>query len=295
MQWCIAYAASARFQAVPDELRRLIRDTFSGWVQTRVNEKANKVWRDLGNRANASGIAGFPALWEKLTDADVLGEFERVEISADEVPNSDGGKPDFDIGDLFVDPKARVKCNADDGTPQLDQVVEENAWLSQFDKIKDEGGKSFNPESEQKLVAEMRLLRQLHDENRWHEANDAWHTSLLPVGGLIRVKSSNQHLWVLKTNDCAALCWPAEQSCANMWRKAKGVKELIWYTCFDIEDVEVLTVRVESPRSLFLQESLIAPVRRLRGSQGHWGHHKAGPLSMRNGVRSSGVWHVRAL
>ena len=46
-------------------------DTFSGWIQTRVNEKANKVWRDLGNRGNASGVASDMALWEKLTDADV--------------------------------------------------------------------------------------------------------------------------------------------------------------------------------------------------------------------------------
>ena len=106
------------------------------------------------------------------------------------------------------------------------------------------------------MVADLRLLRQLHEENAWHKANDAWLTSLLPVGGLIRVKSSNTHLWVLKTNDCASLCWPAEETEPNLWRKAKAVKELIWYTCFDLNDVEVLSLQVESPKSLFLQERL---------------------------------------
>ena len=256
MQWCIAYAAQSNFAAVPDQLRRLLRDTFSGWTQSRINEKANKVWRDLGNRANASGIASMTALWEKLTDAGVLDEFERTEISTDEGLIDCGDKPDFDIADLFVDPKARVKCDVGDGIPELERVAQENAWLSQFDKIRAEEGKSFNPASEQKLVSELRLLRKLHEENLWHKANDAWVTSLLPVGGLIRVKSSNTHLWVLRADDSAALCWPAEQVSANLWRKAKGVKELIWYHCFNLDDVEVLPVRVESPKSLFLQERL---------------------------------------
>jgi len=257
MQWCIAYAAQTGFQAVPDELRRVIRDTFSGWIQSRINEKANKVWRDLGNRANASGIVSNMALWEKLTDEDVLGEFDRAEISVDHSDVDSGGdKPDFDVDELFADPKPRVKCKVGDGVSELERVSKENEWLAHFDKIKDDGGKSFNPESEQKLVAEMQLMRTLHAKNLWHKANDAWVTSLLPVGGLIRINATMTHQWVLKTNDCSALCWPAEQSSPNMWRKAKGVKKLNWYTCFDLDDVEVLTVRVESPKSLFLQEKV---------------------------------------
>ena len=257
MQWCIAYAAQVRFEAVPDELRRLIRDTFSGWTQSRVNEKANKVWRDLGNRANASGIASKTALWEKLTEARVLNEFEREEIADDGIYD-DGDRASVDISELFADPKRRVKCDGDkpDLDSELEWVAKENEWLSKFDKITADSGKSFNPESEQMLVADLRLLRQLHEENAWHKANDAWLTSLLPVGGLIRVKSSNTHLWVLKTNDCASLCWPAEETEPNLWRKAKAVKELIWYTCFDLNDVEVLSLQVESPKSLFLQERL---------------------------------------
>ena len=129
----------------------------------------------------------------------------------------------------------------------------ENAWLKKFDRVLKDTGKAFNPESEQVLVAELRLLRLLHEGNMWHRANDAWHTSLLPVGALIYVQSIDAHLWVLKTNDCAAMCWPAEQVELHMWRKGK-VTELVWYTCFDLEDVQVLQFEVLSPQSLMLQD-----------------------------------------
>ena len=128
--------------------------------------------------------------------------------------------------------------------------------MKEFDRILKDSGKSFNPESEQLLTAELRLLRTLNEQHLWHRANDAWLTSLLPKGGLIRVKSlpDSPCLWVLKTNEAAALCWPAEQTAVNMWRKAKSIKELTWYTCFDLDDVEVLTVKVLSPQSLLLQD-----------------------------------------
>ena len=58
----------------------------------------------------------------------------------------------------------------------------------------------------------------------------------------------------MKTNESAALCWQAEKMELHMWRKAKDIKELTWYTCFDLEDVEVLQVEVLSPQSLILQE-----------------------------------------
>lgn len=260
MQWCIALAAQSQFKAVPGELRRLIRDTFSGWIQSRVNEKANKVWRDLGDRANASGMPSKAALWEKLTDENVLmGEFEREEITDDGL--GDDGEVTLsskEISDLFADAKRRVKVDGDkpDLDSEIQRVAKENEWLSKFDKITEDSGKSFNPETEQKLVHELRLLVHLREHKAWHNAKDAWFSALLPVGGLIFVKSSGMHLWVLKTSECGALCWPAEQVEANMWRKAKKVKELVWYHCFDLADVEVLSIRVESPKSLFLQEMI---------------------------------------
>ena len=52
--WCIAFAAQSQWKEVSSHLKSLLERTFKGWVQTRINEKANKVLRDAQNRDNAS-------------------------------------------------------------------------------------------------------------------------------------------------------------------------------------------------------------------------------------------------
>ena len=250
-QWCIAFAAQASWRDVSKELLGLLTDAFSGWIQSRINEKANKVWRDACRRDNASGIVRMMRLWEKLTDQGVLGEFGREEVESDK--GLTPSERSWDTSDLFEDPKPQIEPGSDPAKSEQ-EVEEENEWLKKFDAILRESGKAVNPETEQQLTADLRLMRTLHEGKLWHRANDAWHTSLLPVGGLIRVRSTNQCLWVLKTYDSGALCWPAELMEVNMWRKASNVKELVWYTCFDLEDVEVLQVEVLSPQSLLLQD-----------------------------------------
>ena len=188
-----------------------------------------------------------------ISTQDALGEFGRREISYDAGVAATSERA-FDVSALYEDPKPQIKCESIAAQRELDEVEEENKWLKKFDRILGEGGKSFTPESEQVLTADLRLLRTLHERNFWHRANDAWQTSLLPVGGLIRVRSMSVCLWVMKTNESAALCWQAEQMELHMWRKAKDIKELTWYTCFDLEDVEVLQVEILSPQSLILQE-----------------------------------------
>ena len=52
--WCIAFAATSQWNVVNDHLLVFLRRTFEGWHQTRINEKANKVLRDMSYRENAS-------------------------------------------------------------------------------------------------------------------------------------------------------------------------------------------------------------------------------------------------
>ena len=191
-------------------------------------------------------------LWEKLTAQEVLGEFGREEVSTEE-GHCEASGDQCDLDELFQDPKGRVRNKAGASDAEIAAVSQQNEFLEKFDRILEDSGKAFNPETEQVLTAELRLLRTLHEGAIWHLANDAWRTALLPVGGLIYVRSLEKYLWVLKTNECAALCWPAEQMELHMWRKAK-VQELVWYTCFDFENVQVLQVEVLSPQSLMLQD-----------------------------------------
>lgn len=56
--WCIALAASASWTSVDPRLRDLLANSFSGWVQSRINEKGNKILRDAATRDNASKVMG---------------------------------------------------------------------------------------------------------------------------------------------------------------------------------------------------------------------------------------------
>ena len=213
------------------------------------------MWRDTANRDNASKVVAMTTLWDKLTHAKVLGEFDRDEINVDDSALT--REANISCDHLFLEPSNRVECGEQASKEEYEKVMEENKWLEEFDGILKDEGKAFNPESEQLMTAELRLLRTLHENNLWHRANDAWQTHLLPVGSLVKVCQVAYPLWVLKTNECAALCWPGHQQELHMWRQANEVKELEWYTCFNLDDVKVLELHVLSPQSLMLQDCLI--------------------------------------
>ena len=219
-------------------------------MQSRINEKANKVWRDTA-RHTANGKVSFQQLWADLTTKEIFGEFERTEIELD--GQGCELEEDFELEELFQEPKDRIRCGENASDEEVKNIEEKNTWLKKFDGILNDSGKAFNPESEQVLVAELRLLRFLHEHNCWNKANDAWLTSLLPVGALIRCSSMIRPLWVLKTNTCAALSWPAIETEKNMWEMDLDVKELTWYTCTNLDEVTVFPTRAASPLSLRMQ------------------------------------------
>ena len=110
---------------------------------------------------------------------------------------------------------------------EKDRVRSRNAFLQTTLGVKDEKRfVSFNPETEQVLVAELRLLRTLKAKNLWHKASDAWVTALLPKGALIHVKGPGLYLYVLKTNACAALCWDVHSVGTRAWEKSATIKTL---------------------------------------------------------------------
>ncbi len=56
MLFMIAYAASTGFTTVPQGMRDMLVAWRRGWLQSRVNEKGNKVLRDHEQRDNASNV-----------------------------------------------------------------------------------------------------------------------------------------------------------------------------------------------------------------------------------------------
>ena len=183
----------------------------------------------------------------------VIGEFERPELVPFTKLNL---KTDQEVKALFEDARATSRPVPGADKPRAKAAaLARNALLEMTDKIRDESKfKAFTPASEQNLCAELQFLRVLHEGDLWGNANDCWVTAFLPPGGLVRIKSSNEMLFVLKTYWCAALCWPAEQECEGVWRKAEGCASLVWRTVFDADDVEVYALQWRSPVRMFLEE-----------------------------------------
>ena len=56
MLHAIAYGLSAEFKTVPGGLKEMADVIFSSQVQSRINEKGNKVLRDAEKRSNMSSV-----------------------------------------------------------------------------------------------------------------------------------------------------------------------------------------------------------------------------------------------
>ena len=53
-QWMMAYAASAKFEYVPAQMMEMIQAFAGSWTQSRINELANKILREMECKTNLS-------------------------------------------------------------------------------------------------------------------------------------------------------------------------------------------------------------------------------------------------
>ena len=183
--------------------------------------------------------------WDNLVGHHVIEEFCRNEIETTSTAMNDR---QCNLAGVFEDPGPTRTVNPAATSQEQETVAKRNKLLESTQRVKDEKKfVAFTPASEQVLVAELRLLRHLHAHNMWAKANDAWITSFLPVGGLIRIKSAKVSAFVLKTNECAALTWPAEEVARHVWRKSAAISQLEWRVVFSPDDVEVFPTRYWFP------------------------------------------------
>ena len=61
MQTVIAFAAAGNFLAASSQLKEFLLSIFRTWLQSRINENANKVLRESEKKKNASKVALFVA------------------------------------------------------------------------------------------------------------------------------------------------------------------------------------------------------------------------------------------
>ena len=150
----------------------------------------------------------------------MIEEFRRTEIEA--TSTATDADVEQRMGALFEDPGPTRKVDPAATSQEQERVEKRNKFLQTTQRIKDEKTfVAFTPESEQILVAELRLLRHLHAQNMWARANDSWITGVLPVGALIHIMPLKVYTFVFKANACAAITWPAEEVAPRVWRTKK--------------------------------------------------------------------------
>ena len=190
--------------------------------------------------------------WSSLVGNNVIEEFRRKDVNATSTISDRTMAENMEA--LFREPGSIRNAAPAATSQEMEAVEKRNTSLATTTRVKD--GKQFSaftPESEQVLTAELRLMGYLHENNMWGRVNDAWVTSLLPVGALVHIVPRKARVWVLKTNAAAALCWPAEEVAHRVWRKKLGIAVLERHTIFNVADEEVLTTRYWPPLRLQLE------------------------------------------
>ena len=196
------------------------------------------------------------SLWTRLTDLKVLAEFEREEVPLESAKNTASSQMEEIREWFFSEPTGIHEVAEDANAAEVAKAEKRVELLEATNKVLNEKDwAAFTPESEQTLVAELQFLRALDKHDLWHKATDSWVTGLLPKGALIHFKASNEYAFVLKPHNCAALCWPAEQTKIGLWRKDPAATSLIWRTIFSMDDVDVMLTEYASPLHLFVEDA----------------------------------------
>jgi hypothetical protein len=194
--------------------------------------------------------------WGRLVSGCVIEEFGHTEVEATSTANPQNPKI---METLFAEPRSKREVDPAATSQEQTRVAERNKLLEKTERVNNEKTFSaFSPAGEQHLVAELVFMRTLRAKTLWHLAGSAWVTGLLPHGGLVYLKDDRRHIFVLKTYNIAALCWPAEQVAVNLWRKARNCNGLEWVTIFDVDAVSVQPLAYTSPLHLFLEDLLFA-------------------------------------
>jgi len=191
-------------------------------------------------------------LWEKLSASCTIEEFKHTELEPTSHINA---PPPAKMETFFADAPSTVREPEDSAPSHVkEEAARLTAFLHKIDKVRTD--KEFvgrTPKTSQDIRAEGILLRDMHEHGRWHQVDDACNAGLLPEGGLV-VSALGQASFVVKAYPAAALLWPATQLEIGMWDYDMEVTELVWATCYNINDFKQIPLVSCSPLRLFVQD-----------------------------------------
>lgn len=139
-------------------------------------------------------------------------------------------------------------------TPEEEaRLKQREEWKNKIEEVRtDYTWNTHTPASEQELYAEMFLMTTLYKKDLFHRADDAWQAELMPLGGLVRRKSDECTVFVVRNYSVACLCWPAKMSLWNIWTHDESASSLMWLEVLDINDFEEIPLDTVCPMHMFV-------------------------------------------
>ena len=235
MQWCVRILVIAGFSCCPPLLKEFLILMFEGPIQTVVNERANKVVRDMETRANPSKTMARISRWYEVINA---GLFEDYGYQSVEPPHSEMKCARESVEQVF-----EPTCQPESKVP-IDDLLANNTfqtWTSQTIK---------------RSHSEQIFMEMAHQQNDHSIIAKSWHTGLLPCNQMILMREevgNAEGFIVLWVAGGVATCWPVTRHVQYV-SLLNDVQDVAFRSIQKLGHVFVLPVRSGSPlRSLILR------------------------------------------
>ena len=228
---------AANFLEVPAALSRFLQKIWSGLLNSKLVEDANKFQRQHEDRSNNSKTLPLGEAWHCVSQHQVLKQYERREVQ----PQAHYSVPtDFYLEDLCRPhaKRTRKKTAAEEEDFEfLSPVTKACTWPA------------FTPETEQRLFCGLALLVHLHQKGRgseWSDAAKAWMSGIVPEHTVLEWKQ--QPHFVLRTYPRGVLLWPLKTSPhSGHLTFDREIGGLTWGILFSLDNVMVRSFKVLAP------------------------------------------------
>jgi hypothetical protein len=234
----LAFTPSTRsIESIVSTLVSFCTKLFSGFGQTKVVEDMFGHLRRREQKDTMNGAFAFSRIWKCAIGSGVLGHH-----------GSQGVEPTF-VGARHDAPLAHY-FESKTHTPSVDmeQITGKATWPT------------FNAQTGLVLAAMRTVSQRCFAEDSWGQGSKTWKCSLMGQCSIVRrvkpVEEFRYYIVLGTVQSMAAIAWPAEAIDSRAGKLVVvgrvGPESLVWLTCFEYDEFEVLPSRVLSPVALYM-------------------------------------------
>ncbi|CAE7769924.1 unnamed protein product [Symbiodinium sp. CCMP2592] len=244
----------ASFVEVPPGTFEWLRRSWSGLLNSKLVEDANKVQREAEQRNGTSKTLGRLEGWHGLSRKKLLEQYHRREVPSGRMATVPAK---FEADPWFVRPK-RLRTDPGSSSAAVREEQEEGLTDQTFEDDLLKGVSqprtwaSPTPESEQDKLAGFSLLTKVIRQNMdWSFVEKGWWAALAPEGHALQFPTGPP-LYVVRSYKRAALVWPGKLQASpagDIVSLDLENPQVGWVHLFD-EAVDVLDLAATSPQRL---------------------------------------------